>query len=443
LAVRIASAPPREPSVALDQLGRLRFEMLDHLGLSDLATLSRRLRGFTADDVESLLQWAVDFAKATLDRLLEQAAQDDRETVIWAEPHDIRRLVGQTLLFGDRYLAPDLIFAELLAGSEPEKLEKPLRELVALRPLVEAGIVVPVPADLATVVTSESVFEATEADLRRDDLVEWVMSELVVDGPTARSVALVGARDDIRPGHNLLYFHSLVDPSTLDDDGHFEMRALHPYDPAFNYAPWLAQCRRQAAAQLVQEVNREVATAMAFGGTFVTRAPFRARLLAKRGVPIGPPAATVWADVPLLPELEAADLVALSKSTETIEALRAETRKAFRRVEAGEIIAAAGDLVEDLERATAALQRQIRRERAWLAMVPAGAATGSLVVSTTSNAAAVAGSALGAVGGIAQYIGAVKARAAHPAFALIMARRRLNRTRRSGHRRRDATDGHS
>ena len=278
------------------------------------------------------------------------------------------------------------------------------------------------PDGVATVLTNEVVVTATNADLKRRDLTKWVMSQLVIDGPTARSVAFVSARDDLGRGPGMFYLHANIDSSKIHS-GVFGFEALHGYDAEFDYQPWLDQIRRQTAAALVQDVNRELAIADAFGASFVTRAPFRARLLNRRGQSIGAPGATVWADVPLLPQLAAKDLVAISRSDETVEALRAEMRRAFRFVEGDQAYEAAVGFVDDLNEATAALERQIRRERSWTLVLPAGALAGSAAIAVSGGAAAVAGALVGGLG-LAQYLNSVKARRTNAAFAFVLAKRR-------------------
>src|SRR5690349_13632137 len=99
-------------------------------------------------------------------------------------------------------------------------------------------------------------------------------------------------------------------------------------------------------------------------------------------------------------------------------------RRAFASVEGARGYAAAADLVADLEQATATLERQIRRERAWTLLVPAGAAAGSAAIAAASGDAwAVAGSLVGSVG-LAQYVNSFNARRGNAAFAFVLARRR-------------------
>ena len=432
LAAHMVEVPRRVPSTPLPALAQIRYELLDQLGLNNPITLLRKLEALSDDHAEALLYGVVDLAKATLDRLLEEAASTEGRVTLWAEPHDLQRLVGQTLLFADRYLAPDPLLSALARGNRGSKLVAPIRAMLALRPLVEAGLVVPVADEIATVMTNDAVVAATQADLRRPGLARWVMQQLIIDGPTARSVAFVSARDDLDRGPGAFYLHAKIDGSSIKETGEFGFEALHGYDETFDYQPWLDQCRRQTAAALIQQINKELGIAELFGASFVTRAPFRARLLHRRGNKIEPASALVWTDVPLLPKLRAADLVAISRTDETVEALRSEVRRAFRCVESELSHEAAVGLVEDLARATAQLERRISTERAWGLVLPTGAVIGSAAIAASAGVDALAGAAVGGIGGVAPYVSAIKARRSSPAFAFILARRRLPRSRSGG-----------
>lgn len=434
-AVKMAQIAPRSPTVALDVLGQQRFEILDALGLSgEKRSIARRLKTMDEREIDELVYANADLAKATVDRLLEEADAADRPTTLWAEPVDVARLIGATLLFADRYLVRDPVMAEVFDGRlRPERLAPALAQLARLRPLIEAGVIVPVPEEVAVAATDRLTMEVTEADLRRPELVVWVQSQIVVDGPTARSVIFLAARDDLGRGPGLFFVHGLIDPASVGKDGTFAMHALHPYDPSFDYEPWIAQCRRQGAAKLIQEMNRELTIAAAFGGHFVTRAPFRARYLQRRLGEVDAPGATVWADVPLLPELAPKDLAPILRLDETVEALRREMRRAFRHVDGSDpdrAYNAAVDLVEDLEAATVELEAEIRRKRAWNLLLPGGVSSGSVALAAATGSWGFASALLGAAAGIAGYGEHVQGRRRNAAFAFVLARRRLGRPTR-------------
>jgi hypothetical protein len=64
---------------------------------------------------------------------------------------------------------------------------------------------------------------------------------------------------------------------------HVLTQMLGPYDPGFDYGPWIAQTRREYIASVVQAVNKQVAVADAFSADWVTTSPFKRRLLMRRG----------------------------------------------------------------------------------------------------------------------------------------------------------------
>lgn len=115
-----------------------------------------------------LVHLVFDLARATLDRLRDQASLEERPTALWSEERDSARLVGQTLLWADHYLVPDGMAEELLDSpgrAEAPRLERALRDLLAVRSLVELGVVVPVPDEVLTVVTAKASSEAAERDI--------------------------------------------------------------------------------------------------------------------------------------------------------------------------------------------------------------------------------------------------------------------------------------
>ena len=107
------------------------------------------------------------------------------------------------------------------------------------------GFVACVPKDLAVVLTNDIVIQTTEADLTRTDILNWVMGELQIEGPTAREALFLRARDGLGPDDETFFLHGRIDPTSLDDESRtFSTRMLGPYDPSFDYGPWIDQCRR-------------------------------------------------------------------------------------------------------------------------------------------------------------------------------------------------------
>jgi len=428
IAVTLTDMPRREPTIPLREIGRLRFEMLAGLGLglAEPERLGGRVAQLNSRDIDDLAYGVLDLAKASVDRLLEQAAAPSAPVVLWAEHDAATEVIGRTLLWADHYLVPDTLADALLrSGVHPADIERGLQDLLALRPLIELGVVVPVPDDLATVLSAEATREATEADLRRQDLVSWVDEQLLVEGPTAREALLLAARDDVNPGGDIFYLHAHIDPDSLDDEtGRFETTLLTPYRPDYDYGPWVAQSRRQAVAALVQAVNRSVAVAETFGGHAVTRAPFRARLLRLKDMEPDPASALVWAEVPWLPSASADDLAQVASEDDGVEALRARTRRTFDRARYGDLSAAAGDLVGELDEAARELEHDIRTARHWSLLRPAPFLALSVGLGATTGPIGAIGALAGAVGSVIPAIGQLREQRRRPAYALVMAKRR-------------------
>jgi hypothetical protein len=433
LAAEMTEIAARTPTVTLAEAGQLRFEALDGLGLGNDDTLDARLRTLSQEDFDEVVYSTLDLGKTVVERLLEQAQADPRPTVIWTEHDEIEATIGRSLLWADHYLVPDPLFDSLLAGRmRREELAAPVRKLLALRPLIEAGVVVPVPEDLAVVLTGRRVNEATDRDLKRPDLVEWVKSQLVVEGPTARDAIFIHARDDIANDLEFFWLHARIMRETLTDANRSVMsRLLGPYDPNFDYGPWIAQTQRQTTAAILQRANRDLAIADTFGGSYLTRSPFRARLLHRRSGLADHRQASLWVDVPYLGDVDATGLARVLRHDEAVEALRYEVRRAFRAVathDPAQARQAAAGLVDDLERAAGELEQQIRTDRAWGLASPA-AGVGVWVAIGAATGPIGAGAALLAASlGLGPYMAMKRSRERTAAFALLVAKQRA-RTR--------------
>jgi hypothetical protein len=428
VAVEVADVQARRPTVPLPEIGRLRFEMLAALGLADPERVAARTAKLTVQDLDELAYGVLDIAKASVDRLLEQAAARSAPVVLWADHNAATEVIGRTLLWADHYLVPDILADELLRSRmRPPDVERSVRQLLAIRPLIELGVVVPVPRDFATVLSARATHEATEADLQRQDLVSWVDRQLLVEGPTAREALIIGARDDVRRGGNIVGLHAFVEPSSLDDQtGTFQSRLLSSYRPDFDYGPWVEQSRRQAVAKLVQEVNRSVAVAETFGGHAVTRAPFRARLLRQKDLEPDPASAMVWAEVPWLPDASAGLLAQVASEDAAVEALRARTRRAFDRAGGGDLPASAHSLIAELDEAARQLEKDIRTTRSWSLLRPAPFMALSVALGATTGPVGAVAALAGAVGSALPAVGQLREQRRRPAYALVMAKRAQN-----------------
>lgn len=418
-------------------IGQLRFALLDQHGVIDAAAVRAGDHDRTLERlIPELASGALELARATLDRLAADRASAQPPVVLHSDWGDIRRVVGQTLLWADHYLTADQLATAAAAGRDELSSYRALvAEHLALRPLIEAGIVVPVFIDLAVALISTEIDVMVAADLADVPYINWAEQQIVVEGPTAREAAFVHVIDDY-PHHDWVYFHSSIEPEPTQrtDDEPLPVRSklLNRYDPDFDYDPWLATVRGQAVARLTQHLNIDLAVSTAFGADLLTTSPFRARAL--RRLPRTPKrqpefdiSGAVWADVPWLPDASAELLMKIANSEPRVDDLRRITAQALRAVERGDIAASASaiaDTAADLRSAASHLSRDLRRQRTIDLAVPTGLATGSVLIASTISPPVGIGALLA---GAATAIPAVRSRLTSrqtAAYAFFMARPR-------------------
>lgn len=375
----------------LHELGNDRHQLLVDYGLDDPRTLDAQLTAFSDDDLAEIGTEIARLSRASLDSLAGGPGVADPPTVLWTEPEQIERMIGQTLLWADHYVLEDQVLDAFLRTSNTDRssIATALRSALALRPLVEAGIVVPVPSGAALAMGAESVTNATTEDLGRPELVRWIENELVLEGPTAREVLIIRARDDERDG-----IYTYFRPIEMTSESTFTSRALCDYDPRFDYAPWIRTATNQHIARVVQELNADLAVASLFGGEYVTRLPFRARLAAHRA-PVGTPALLATLDVPWLPEVDAASMAKLASEDEAVADLRRRVGRLARVSSNEDPNAPYADLVAEIaEEAVGPLERRLRRDNAWRLATPAGLVFGGLVLGATTGPVGLGAAAL-------------------------------------------------
>jgi hypothetical protein len=421
----VAAALAQQPSrstVPLAELGRMRYQILDDLGLSDPGTVKTRADQLSDEDLANLRYGFFDLAKCTLDRLIEQADARQSPTVIWAGAGAPVRLLGATLMWADHYLVDDEVADELASGAHPDDLAHAIGGLLEIRPLVEVGLIVPVFRDVATTIAAQKAYEQTELDLGRADLVEWVMGQLIMEGPTAKSALLFSVLDDDEESVNFFLHGRFV---AFDEENQTTVsRILAPHDPAFDYGPWIAQCRRQTTAGILQEANLELAMAEGFGASWVTLSPFRAKLLEHRSTQQAEAQDLVWADVPHLERASALSLAKVAADDVVVGALRERTREAFaemRHTPPAERRERAADLAASLKYAAGKLRRDMDREKRWKVAVPTGLSIAAIGIG--SAAGGPAGGVIGALvaaAGLAPLRAERLARHEDPAFALVL-----------------------
>jgi hypothetical protein len=433
----LTAIEPAEQPLQHRDIGPLRFALLDVQGINDPSAV--RAGGY--DQVlerliPDLASGALQLARSTLDRLAADRTAAQPPVVLHSDHGDIRRIVGQTLLWADHYLTADHVAEAAASGRDDlASYRGPVADLLDLRPLIEAGIIVSVFIDLAVALIDTEIDTMVAFDLADAQYVTWAERQIVLEGPTAREAAFVHVIDDY-PHDDWFYLHSLIEPvptGQADDEPlPVHSRLLNPYDPDHEYDPWLATVRRQAVARLTQQLDIDLAVSTAFGADLLTTSPFRARALNRLRRPTSPSSdydisGAMWADVPWLPDATADLLVRITRSEPRVEELRRATATALRTVEHGDVARSAravADLAADLRSAASRLSRDLRRQGTADLALPGGLATGSVLVAGTMAPQVGLG---GILAGAAAAIPAVRARLASrqtAAYAFWMARPR-------------------
>ena len=433
-AVARMTQPSRRTSPGLAALGAQRFEFLDFLGLIDPDQLARRLAELSEPEMEDLRLFFLAMARSTLDCLSGEDQSLADKAIIWAGDADPGTMVGATLLWADHYLVTDRVAELMISNLRPTALAGELRELLALRPLIETGMVVPVLEDAAALAAADAIQAGTETSLQTPSLVEWIDSQLVMEGPTARECVLYSAIDDDTQD---VSFHAY--PRFIAADDATKMlwqRMLGPYDPEFDYEPWIAQTRRQHIASAVHNVNKQVAIANAFGADWVTTSPFKQRLLVRRGGQPTTTQALVHAKVPQLSGGSARTLARVAAEDESVKALRKATHeslRAMRSLPPADQRAEAVELGRNLQARADDLVKEIARARRWKLALPGAAGVSGAIAATAAVAIGATGpmaapidllTALGAMfatgAGVLPYVADRGGHRTNSAFALLI-----------------------
>lgn len=366
------------------ECGMHRFTVLADYGLDDDSALSAQLDVLSDDTIADVAVELLRNARVTLDLLQQSAVSDTPRTALWTESSAVTSMIGQTLLWADLYLVEDSLLDAFLAHEEPERsrLRTAIAEALRLRPLVEAGLVVPVPTGAGVTLAAHTIHQSTERDLADRKLMDWVDRQLTIEGPTAREVAFIRARDDNEEG---FYTHTRMEE--LNDDGTFKMGMLRQYDPSFDYDPWLRTARSQFTARLTQQLNTDLAVAGLFRGEYVTRLPFRARFAYRRAGAAAVPAIAASINVPWLPDVDATRMARIASHDEAVEDLRRQIRRAVSAAsETTGTQAALSDLVTEIaETAAGPLARKLARDRTWRLAVPGGCTVGTILLGATAS----------------------------------------------------------
>lgn len=359
-------------------------------------------------------------------------------TVLWNEDLAPSLFLARTLLLADYVLTPDRLF-EALAKRPTNRALRAValadREYV---PLYSAGRAIPVPSGVAVAAASAAVGEMVRGDLANERLFDFVRRQLVVEGPTAREVLFVNARDDlVRAPHMWMYGH--IQPPRVSDsagDGAevpFETRMLQPYDATFDYRPWIDQVTRAATGTYLQRTAKRLSTASLLGAEYVAASPFDARVMRARAnsAQFGTSTAAVWAGVPVFENLNSKDLASILNNEEAVEDLRAQMRLAMRgALDLQNQADALSHVSAEIEHASHALERRVRRDRIFAAALPAVFGAAGVVVGAAGGIAGIAAGTLGVMAGLAPYLGTRANDRSEAPFLYVMARKRERRNRR-------------
>lgn len=417
----LISRLPGLTAMPYSDVGVQRYAALDAAGVID----ANRVRDGQLDNVlerlaPDLLDASLDLAALTFIRALGDRRLDLPPVVLGTDSPNVAKLVGQTMFWADHYLIPDAVAALAVAGSDSlDSLRDAVVGLLEMRPLVEAGVAVPILRGLAAATVDALIMEMTNQDLRNEALVAWGEQQVHIDGPTAREVVFTYAIDDY-PGRDGMYMYArpssgprlASDQSDVgmnngtgsqldlgsDEDAHssVEARMLGRYEPGHDYGPWLATVRRQALGRWTRELNGDLAAAASLGADFITASPFRARLLRRRNAPGHRLGGAAWAQVPWLPDADPALLVKIANSEERVRELREMSARALRAVPVDDVGAQTGaltDVGEELSAAADRLGTVLRRSRA-VDATAAGLAAGAVLVTGTVAPPLLAGAAL-------------------------------------------------
>lgn len=400
-------------------LGRLRVDVLRMLA-------SRP----DSDDVlpDSVIRGAYELTAQTLRTVAALAGQQPRPTMLWNAELDIATFMGRTLLLADHILFPDTVFDALLRGARSSDVRRAASGQLGQAALIAAGVAVPVPEGVAMAARGQEVRALTDRDLAAPQLVPWVRGQLIIEGPTAREALFFRAKDDYRKEPDDFVLHGRIDPESLDDEtGSFRTRLMHPYEPDYDYEPWIRQESDKHISKLVQRTNERVVTADVFGCDFVSASLFEARMLRRRG-PQGkrhPAQAAMWANIPLLPSLSSPDLAKVLRNEEAVEDLRRQVRASLVTARTDmQNVDAITELAYELEAASHNLAARAVRDRAWQGAVPVGLGGASLLIGGfTGGLPALAAGALGLLSGVAPYLGARLSAHRDAAYLFVAARR--------------------
>lgn len=418
LAERVAAAgspalSPKAPSA--EALGNLRVVLLREMRQS----LRRGRQALPID----LRDGVAEVASATLATVGSLASIDPRPVVLWNDELDPGQFIGRTLMLADHVLVPDPVFDAASRGASPAELLEAVEALLIYGPLIETGHIIPVPPTVALAFAGGSAVDLTKIDVANRDLVDWVRSQLIIEGPTAREMLFFRAVDDTDPaGYPRILGHNVRSDASSRT---FTTRMFGNYDAGYDYGPWIEQTTNDAIAYFIQRLNERAVTGDAFGATYVTASPFEARILKRKRHQFDEPAeAAVWSQVPYLPDANPNTLAKALRNDSAVEDFRAQARAAL--VTARSLDQRADALtakVAELEVASRALEKTLHSDKAWQGLIPGACVTGSIALGGLGTVPAAVAGTIGILGALSPYLGARAAQKRSAAYLFVGLRR--------------------
>ncbi len=402
-------------------LGRLRVEVL-----RQLAALPQN----ESEPDDAVKEGVFSLAVESLRTLGSLVSSHPRRTLLWNEELDPAAFLGRTLLLADHVAIPDEVFGTLIHRQGNRSLREAAKRELHLAELLEAGLVIPVPTGVAMAAGGAAAVHLTKLDLEDGALVDWVRSQLILEGPTAREALLVRAADDFALNVGQFWLHAHIDGTEQTADGAFKTRLLRPFDATYDYGPWIRQVSDEAISHYVQRTNQRVVSADVYGAEYVTASLFEARLMARtgRGEQNTSVQAAVWADVPQLPQLTGPELAKLIQNEEAVEDLRRLIRASLVTARSsGDRVDALTGLAHELEASSHRLEKSVLSDRWWQGAVPGGLGLATLTIGALSGGILpLATGAVALVGSVAPAL-AARAKTRREAAYLFVASRRRNR----------------
>lgn len=357
-------------------LGVRRFEALAGLGVETDA------HGiyFNGVDMAELQRFALDHALEVTVSLQSRKFEPNPPAVAYSSLTEVENTVLHCAFWATHIAVPDPLFSAMVEERGLSSVGDALRSLYELRPLIECGLVVPVPSEFVGALSTDSALRATKKDLEVAELRTWVDDQLILEGPTAREVLFMTAQDDLEEWP---ITRTLGTPAKFNDDGTFISRMLQPYRPDFDYSTWIAQERVNSVRHFVQEVNESVAHADFFGASYVTRSLFRANLLNRRSRSYSSEQALMWTNSPIASDIDLKTFAKAANEDDAVADYRIRMGRAIQRASTlDEAVLSAQDLQEELAAESAKLQHRLNNSRLWVSL-GVGIGLGTVAVSAT------------------------------------------------------------